>query len=124
NAGRPGKCALASRAPWPAMEAANDEVLRGRAGGEPVLIDVVPAAQAIAGLAARTILHAGPPIGWERMCGPPRGAIMGIAVFEGWAADLADAAEKAAAGGFAFHPDHHFGPVGPMALISTQSPPP
>jgi hypothetical protein len=43
------------------------------------------------------ILHAGPPIGWERMCGPMRGAVMGIAVFEGWARDLDDAAQSAAA---------------------------
>ena len=31
------------------------------------------------------ILHAGPPIAWERMCGPMRGAVCGAIVFEGWA---------------------------------------
>ncbi len=50
------------------------------------------------------ILHAGPPVSWARMCGPMRGAVMGIAVFEGWATDLEDAAKQAAAGAFAFHP--------------------
>ena len=34
------------------------------------------------------ILHAGPPIDWERMCGPMRGAVAGAIVFEGWASDL------------------------------------
>ena len=33
------------------------------------------------------------------MCGPMQGAICGAIVFEGWAPDLAAAAELAAAGG-------------------------
>ena len=33
----------------------------------------------------RTILHAGPPIAWARMCGPMRGAAIGAILFEGWA---------------------------------------
>jgi len=107
----------------PTIDAANEEVLRRLLAGEPVLVDVVPAGQAIAGLSERTILHAGPPIGWERMCGPLRGAIMGIAVFEGWARDLDDAAKKAAAGVFTFHPNHHFGAVGPMTGMTTMSQP-
>jgi Protein of unknown function (DUF1116) len=105
------------------IEAANQETLRRLLTGEPVLVDVIPAAQAIAGLSDRMILHAGPPIAWERMCGPLRGAIMGIAVFEGWAKDLDDAAGKAAAGEFDFHPNHHFGAVGPMTGMTTKSQP-
>src|SRR5580704_15514871 len=88
-----------------------------------MLVDVVPAVSAIPELAGRVILHAGPPISWERMCGPMRGAVMGIAVFEGWARDLDDAARQAAAGAFAFHPNHHFGAVGPMTGITTASQP-
>jgi hypothetical protein len=79
--------------------------------------------QAIPDLADQVILHAGPPIGWDRMCGPLRGAVMGIAVFEGWADDLDEAGEKAAAGSFAFHPNHHFGAVGPMTGLTTKSQP-
>jgi hypothetical protein len=105
------------------IDAANQEALRRLLAGEPHLVDVIPASQAIAGLADRTILHAGPPISWDRMCGPLRGAIMGIAVFEGWAADLDDAASKAAAGAFAFHPNHDFGAVGPMTGMTTKSQP-
>jgi len=69
------------------------------------------------------VLHAGPPISWERMCGPLRGAVQGIAVLEGWAADLDDAAAKAAAGAFTFAPNHHFGAVGPMTGMTTLSQP-
>jgi Protein of unknown function (DUF1116) len=105
------------------IEAANQEALRRILDGDPHLVDVVPAAQAIPALTDRMILHAGPPIAWERMCGPLRGAIMGIAVLEGWAADLDDAAAKAAAGAFAFAPNHHFGAVGPMTGMTTRSQP-
>ena len=105
------------------IDQANQEALRRILAGEPVLVDVVPAAEAIADLADRMILHAGPPIGWDRMCGPMRGAVMGIAVFEGWASDLDDAAKSAAAGAFAFHPNHHFGAVGPMTGLTTRSQP-
>ncbi len=52
-----------------------------------------------------------------------RGAVMGIAVFEGWAKDLNDAAGKPPPGHFAFHPNHHFGAVGPMTGITTRSQP-
>src|SRR5262245_304920 len=57
------------------------------------------------------------------MCGPMRGAVMGIAVFEGWARDLDDAAQQAAASAFAFHPNHHFGAVGPMTGMTTRGQP-
>src|SRR5262249_33683995 len=92
-------------------------------GGDPHLVDVVPAAEAIPQLTDRMILHAGPPISWKRMCGPLRGAVMGIAVFEGWAADLDDAAAKAAAGAYAFAPNHHFRALGPMTGMTTRSEP-
>ena len=57
------------------------------------------------------------------MCGPMRGAIAGAIVLEGWAGDLDKAAELAAAGGIAFHPNHHFGAVGPMTGLITPSMP-
>jgi Protein of unknown function (DUF1116) len=105
------------------IDRANGETLRRLLAGDPVLVDVVAAGEAIHGLGARHVLHAGPPIGWERMCGPMRGAIMGIAVFEGWARNLADAAGQAEAGAFRFEPNHHYGAVGPMTGITTQSQP-
>jgi hypothetical protein len=107
----------------PKIERANGEALRRLLAGDPVLVDVVAAGEAINGLCARQVLHAGPPIGWERMCGPMRGAIMGIAVFEGWARDLRDAAGQAEAGAFRFAPNHHYHAVGPMTGITTQSQP-
>ncbi len=101
------------------IERANQEAVRRMLAADPLLVDVIPAAEAIPALRENTILHAGPPIAWDRMCGPMRGAVAGIAVFEGWASDLDRAAEMAASGAFAFHPNHHFDAVGPMTGMTT-----
>jgi hypothetical protein len=105
------------------IELANKEALRRILEAQPVLVDVKPAHEVIKGLGRNVILHAGPPITWDRMCGPMRGAICGIAVFEGWSAGLDAAAKAAAAGEFSFHPNHHFGAVGPMTGMTTASQP-
>ena len=105
------------------IEVANKQALSKILQAEPVLIDVQPAGEVIKGLGKNIILHSGPPIGWDRMCGPMRGAVCGIAVFEGWAKDLAEAEATAARGGFTFHPNHHFGAVGPMTGMTTISQP-
>jgi hypothetical protein len=105
------------------IELANQEAVRRILAAEPILVGVRPAGEVIEGLGPNTILHAGPPIEWDRMCGPMRGAVCGAAVFEGWAETLDDAAKAAAAGAFAFHPNHHFGAVGPMTGMTTASQP-
>lgn len=105
------------------IEDANKQALTRILEGEPKLIDVLPAREVLAGLKDRMILHAGPPIAWDRMCGPMQGAVAGAIVFEGWAADLKAAADLAAKGGVEFHPNHHFGAVGPMTGITTVSMP-
>lgn len=105
------------------VETANREALSRMLAGDPVLVDVLPAGAAVPALGERVLLHAGPPIEWRRMCGPMRGAIAGAIVFEGWAGDLDSAMELVAAGGVAFHPNHHFDAVGPMTGITTRSMP-
>ena len=105
------------------IEQANAEALRRMLNAEPVLIDVQPAGDVLPDLGDRMILHAGPPIEWSRMCGPMRGAIAGIAEFEGWAKDLEEGARLAGEGAFAFHPNHDFGAVGPMTGMTTRSQP-
>ena len=54
------------------------------------LVDVRPAAEAL-GLDRGTFLHAGPPIEWERMSGPLRGALIGAVLLE----NLAETPEEA-----------------------------
>jgi hypothetical protein len=105
------------------IEDANAEALRRMLAADPVLVDVIPAGDAMPTLGARTILHAGPPLDWERMCGPMRGAVAGIAVFEGWAPDLKTATTMAAEGMFMFEPNHHYDAVGPMTGMTTLTQP-
>jgi len=92
---------------------------------QPRLTDLVLAKDAIAGLAEgeRRILHAGPPIAWENMCGPQQGAITGAILYEGWAISLDQAEKMAASGEVALEPCHHHGAVGPMAGIISPSMP-
>lgn len=102
--------------------AANAEALRRLTAAEPVLVDCVPAAEAL-GLEAGTVLHAGPPIAWAAMGPPLRGAVAGALRYEGWAATDADAADRAARGDVRFESCHHRGAVGPMTGLVTASMP-
>jgi hypothetical protein len=102
---------------------ANAEGLRRMLAANPVLVDVQPAGKVISGLGNRVLLHAGPPIEWQGMCGPMQGAVAGAIVFEGWAPDLKQAVKLAAGGGIKFQPNHRHGAVGPMTGITTRSMP-
>jgi hypothetical protein len=105
------------------IEDANHEAVERIFAASPYLVDVVPAGERIPDLGEQVILHAGPPITWERMCGPMQGAIAGAIVFEGWADDLDSAFALAASGRIEFHPNHHFSAVGPMTGVTTVSQP-
>ena len=102
---------------------ANSEAVKRILEAEPVLVDVVKASEVIPNLEEGMILHAGPPIDWDRMCGPMRGAVAGIAVFEGWAEDLSEAENLAESGAFKLRPNHDYGAVGPMTGMTTLSQP-
>ena len=105
------------------IDEANSIALSRIIEAEPVLVDVVPAARAIEGLREGVLLHAGPPISWDRMCGPMHGAIIGALRYEGWAKTEAEALAQASGGQVAFHPAHHFSAVGPMTGITSPSMP-
>lgn len=104
------------------IDAANAQALARLVEGEPVLVDCRPAWEAL-GLPARTVLHAGPPLPWGRMCEPLRVAVLCAIRYEGWAAND-DAAERLVARGeVRLEPCHHHGAVGPMTGIITPSMP-
>jgi hypothetical protein len=102
---------------------ANKRAIERVLSARPMLLDVRLAADVVPGLGSRTILHAGPPIEWPRMCGPVRGAIIGAILNEGWAATPEDASALAERGGVTFAPCHHHSAVGPMAGIVSPSMP-
>ncbi len=73
------------------IDAANQEVVERIQRGQAVLVGMGIARDVIPGMHDHMILHAGPPITWERMCGPQRGAVMGALIYEGLAKDEAEA---------------------------------
>jgi len=99
------------------MDAANSEAVRRIMQGRPMLVGMGIAREVIPGFHDRLILHSGPPVTWERMCGPQRGAVMGALVCDGLAQDEREAEHLAAAGEIEFAPCHHYHSVGPMAGI-------
>lgn len=103
------------------IRAANEEVLRRVVAADPVLVDVAPAGEVIPGMRDRLILHSGPPVTWDRMCGAQRGACIGMCLFEGWAKDAREAEAMLAAGEIALEPNHHHAAVGPMAGTITRN---
>jgi len=105
------------------VEQANGKAFAAYLGAQPELAGIALARDVVSGMKERRILHAGPPIAWERMCGPMRGAIIGACLFEGWAHDQESAQQLAASGDIAFAPCHHHGAVGPMAGIVSPSMP-
>ena len=105
------------------VEQANGQAFSAFLGVSPVLRGVCRARDLLPALASRLILHAGPPIGWERMCGPMQGAIIGAMIYEGWATDGESARALADAGSIEFAPCHRHGAVGPMAGIISPSMP-
>ena len=105
------------------VAAANQEALRRILAAQPVLVGMSTAGEAIPGMTPTTILHAGPPVTWQRMCGPVRGAVMGGLIYEGLAKDLEEAEALAASGRITFAPCHHHSAVGPMAGVVTYSMP-
>lgn len=105
------------------MEAANQEVVSRIKRGQAVLVGMGIARDVIPGMHDRMILHAGPPIEWQRMCGPTRGAVMGALIYEGLAQDEAEARQLAESGAIEFSPCHHHHAVGPMAGVVSPSMP-
>ena len=97
------------------IESANVEAVRRINASEPVLVDIAPAGEVIPGLQDRMILHSGPPIDWQHMCGAQRGAVIGVVLFEGWAKNAEEALKLLESGAIKFEPNHHHQAVGPMA---------
>lgn len=103
------------------ISAANAEAVERLSSAQPVLIDIRQAKDIFPDMKPNEVYHAGPPISWERMCGPVRGAIMGAMVYEGVAETVEQAAAMAQAGEILYSPCHHHSSVGPMAGVVSPS---
>ncbi len=102
---------------------ANRETLERILSAQPTLIKLGKAGDDIPGMTKNTILHSGPPVSWERMSGPQKGAVIGGLIYERLAKDEEEARALAASGEIIFDSCHHHNTVGPMAGIVTYSMP-
>jgi hypothetical protein len=103
------------------IEKANAEATERMMEARPVLVGLGKARDVIPGMRDNLLLHAGPPITWERASGPMQGAITGALIFEGKAKDKADAQALVESGEIELEPCHHHGAAGPMAGLIAPS---
>jgi len=105
------------------IEAANAAATKVLLESKPTLVGVGTARDVVPGMHPKLVCHAGPPVTWDRMCGPMRGGVIGGLLYEGLAKTRDEAERLAASGDIEFAPCHHHGAVGPMAGILTASMP-
>ena len=102
---------------------ANEKVLDIMQNSEVQLVGMGIAKDVVPGMHEKLIMHAGPPITWERMCGPMKGAVIGALMYEGLADSVEAAEALAASGEIEFSPNHHHQAIAPMAgIISPNMP--
>lgn len=102
---------------------ANEKVVEIIREANPFLVDIGIAKEVIPNMDENTILHAGPPVKWEDMCGPAQGAVIGALIYEGKAKNEKEARKLAGSGKIKFAPAHEYNAVGPMAGIISSSMP-
>jgi hypothetical protein len=105
------------------FEEANQEAVEKIKSAQPVLVNLKPAGKVIPRMNKNTILQAGPPIEWERMCGPLRGAVYGALMYEELAETPEEAEELIKNDEILFAPCHEHDSVGPMAGVISASMP-
>lgn len=100
---------------------ANEKVLEIISNSEVEIVGMDLAKNVIPGMKENLVLHAGPPITWERMCGPMKGAVIGALIYEGKAKTKEEAIRLIENGEIEFSPNHDHQTVGPMAGIITSN---
>ena len=104
------------------IQKANQQAVTKLKNAQPFWVDVLPAQEAI-GLDKNTFLHSGPPITWDKMCGPMKGAVIAAIKYEQLADSDESAIEFVSSGKIKFEPCHHYQCVGPMTGIISKSMP-
>lgn len=103
------------------IDQVNAEAVERMMEAHPVLVGIGKAREVIPGMHEDLLLHAGPPISWDRMSGPLRGAVIGALIFEGRAKDEKEAITLVEQGTITFDSCHHHQAVGPMAGVISPS---
>jgi hypothetical protein len=102
---------------------ANAKAIAAIQAAQPVIKGIGTCIEEVPGMKKNLILHAGPPITWEKMSGPLRGAVIGGLIYEGLANNQEEAEKLAASSEIEFSPWHEHDGVGPMAGVATASMP-
>lgn len=102
---------------------ANERATQRLVEAQQVWTDIRPAGTELPAMGGKVLCHAGPPVTWERMSGPQRGAVIGAILYEGWADNESEATDLAASGSVEFVPCHEQSAVGPMAGVISPSMP-
>lgn len=105
------------------IEEANSKALEVFQKSDVRLTGMALAKDVVPGMHGKLVTHAGPPIEWERMCGPMRGAVIGALVYEGLAGSADEAVALVESGEIEFSPNHEHQAVGPMAGVITANMP-
>lgn len=103
------------------IELANKQAVERMMDSRPFVTGVGKALDLIPGMKPNLLIHAGPPISYDRMAGPVLGAVWGCLMYEGLAKDIDEAKKVAASGKIEYAPCHHYSSVGPMAGLIAPS---
>jgi hypothetical protein len=103
------------------FNSANQMAVERMMSARPILKGVARAREVVPGMKENLLMHAGPPITWDRMSGPMRGAVIGAILLEGLAKSAQEAVGMVEAGEIEFDPCHHHSTVGPMAGVTSAS---
>ena len=99
------------------IDKANSEACERMMESRPLVVGLGKALEVIPDMRENLLLHAGPPITWDRASGPMRGAITGALIFEGKAKNEKEAQALVESGKIALEPCHDHQAVGPMAGV-------
>jgi hypothetical protein len=103
------------------IEKANAEATQRMMDARPIATTMAKAIDVVPGIHENMLLHAGPPVTWERMSGPTRGAMIGALIFEGKAKNADEAEKLLKSGKIEFSPCHEHMCAGPMAGVISPS---
>ena len=105
------------------IDRANARAVERVIAARPMLVDVALHAKDVWPDLGRTLLHAGAPVPFERMCGPMQGSMIGALLYEQWARSSQEAERMLRGGEIRIAQTHDHAAVAPMSGIISPSMP-
>ena len=105
------------------IEEANRKAVQRMIDSQPTWIDVRKAIEVCPGLKKNMIMHAGPPITWDKMAPPQKNAVKGAVIYEGLTSTMDEADHLVASGKVELSPCHEHSTVGSMCGVTSPSMP-